>query len=454
MKKRGIDHRQDASGSSKANRVDRVFIPNPGTVTPRPSRESASQIASELLATTRAPTNESVDSDLSLRRQLSRLQRQLAESQRELANKDDEVAAEVEKRLQTQRELEDLREINAATQAKLDELGAYEARTAGIEARLQDSIAAADELVQVNRRERAATADALAKVNELNNAFEATRSLWNAERGILEERYTNEIATLDGQRKAAVEASADALNAQAARLREAHEAQLVELRATHEQSLATLRGELEPQAVQAHSLAEERERLIAELATVRNETIRDTVEREEEYKRELQQTIDAKDAELAAATRTHAAELARVTNERDAQIIGLQETIKAADSVRTGLEEQAESLRQTLKTVQRDVAELREKVTALEVDKQSADEALERSRQANEALTEDKRKVAEQLATAVDESRRNVMERRKFVAYLEEGLALLGALPPTAVSDAIPTIEAPSDGAPRSDEPS
>ena len=67
MKKRGIDHRQDASGSSKANRVDRVFIPNPGTITPRPSRESASQIASELLATTRAPTNESVDSELSLR---------------------------------------------------------------------------------------------------------------------------------------------------------------------------------------------------------------------------------------------------------------------------------------------------------------------------------------------------------------------------------------------------
>ncbi|MDQ3335853.1 MAG: hypothetical protein M4D80_11855 [Myxococcota bacterium] len=454
MKKRGIDHRQEPNSSSKANRVDRVFIPSPDTIAPQPSRESASQIASELLATTRAPTNESVDSELSLRRQLSRLQRQLAESQRELANKDDEVAAEVEKRLQTQRELEDALETARATQAKLEELGAYEARTAGVEERLQDSIATADELVQVNRRERAATADALAKVNELNNAFEATRALWNAERTILEERYTNEVATLDAQRKAAVEASADALNAQASRLREAHEAQLAELRTTHEQSLATLRGELEPQAVQAHSLAEERERLIAELATVRNETIRDTVEREEEYRRELQQAIDAKDVELAAAARTHAAELARTTNERDAQIIGLQETIKAADSVRAGLEEQAESLRQTLKTVQRDVAELREKVAALEVDKQSVDDALERSRHANEALTEDKRQLTEQLAGAVDESRRNVMERRKFVAYLEEGLALLGALPPKAVSsDVIPTVEAPSDGEP-SDEAS
>src|SRR5690349_11086897 len=129
MKKRLIDHRQDPSSSSKANRVDRVFIPNPGTITPRPSRESASQIANELLATTRAPTNESVDSELSLRRQLSRLQRQLAESQRELANKDDEVAAEVEKRLQTQRELEDALETARTMQARVEELTAYEART-------------------------------------------------------------------------------------------------------------------------------------------------------------------------------------------------------------------------------------------------------------------------------------------------------------------------------------
>jgi DNA repair exonuclease SbcCD ATPase subunit len=438
MKKRLIDHRQDPSGSSKANRVDRVFIPSPGTVTPRPSRESASQIASELLATSRAPTNESIDSELSLRRQLSRLQRQLAESQRELANKDDEVAAEVEKRLQTQRELEDALETARAAQARVEELAAYEARTAGIEERLQDAIAAGDELVQVNRRERAATADALAKVNELNSAFEATRALWNAERTILEERYTNEVATLDGQRKAAVEASADALNAQAARLREAHDAQLAELRATHEQSLATLRGELEPQAVQAHSLAEERERLIAELATVRNETIRDTVEREEDYKRELQQTIDAKDAELAAAARTHAAELARTTNERDAQIIALQESVKAAEAFRAGVEEQAEELRRTLKTAQREVATLEEKVATLEVDKQSVADALERSRQANDAIVEDKRQLAEQLESSADEIRRNAMERRKFVAYLEEGLALLGALPPKPADETPP----------------
>jgi len=435
MKKRGVDQREDRSGGvSKSNRVDRVFIPNStgGRAAPR---ETASQIATDLLASTRAPT-EAGDNELALRRQLSRLQRQLAESQRELANKDDEVAAEVEKRLQTQRDLDAQAEQRRQLQAKLDELLGYEARTAGIEQRLQDAIATADELVQVNERERAATAAALARVDELNVSFEETRTLWNTERAMIEERMTNEIAALDTQRKAAVEASADALNAQAGRLREAHEAQLAELRATHEQSLAMLRGELEPQAVQAHSLAEERERLIAELATVRNETIRDTVEREEDYKRELAQAIEEKDAELAALARTHAAELARTTSERDAQIIALQQAVKAAEVQRQSLDEQAETLRQTLKTVQREAAELKERVAALEVDKQSVDEALERGRKMIETILDEKRQLDEQLAAAGDEMRRNATERRKFVAYLEEGLALLGALPPTTASDA------------------
>lgn len=435
-RKRGIDHRQDPSGGlSKANRVDRVFVPNPGTVTPRPSpRESASTLAAELLATTRADTEGGGDTELSLRRQLSRLQRQLAESQRELANKDDEVAAEVEKRLQTQRELEEVVEGHRTLQAQLDDLLAYQARTAGIEERLHDSIATADELVQLNERERANAAAALAKAEELSVSFEETRALWNAERKLLEERMTNELAALDSQRKAAVEASADALNAQAARLREAHEAQLAELRATHEQSLAKLRGELEPQAVQAHSLAEERERLIAELATVRNETIRDTVEREEEYKRELQQTVEEKDAEIATLARTHAAELARVTTEREAQVIAMQQSLKAAEITRNALDDQIEQQRATLKTVQREASELKERVAALESDKQSAVDAVERSKLELESLRESQRAAAEQLEANAAEIRRNTTERRKFVAYLEEGLALLGALPPSVES--------------------
>lgn len=439
-RKRGTDHRQDPSGGiSKSNRVDRVFVPA------RPARESqATQIATTLLATTRAPSESGAGSEaeLALRRQLSRLQRQLAESQRELANKDDEVAAEVEKRLQTQRELEAEIDQRRALQAQLEELQAYVARTEGIEQRLQDAIAAADELGHVNERERAATAAALARVDELNTSFEETRALWNAERTMIEERMANEIAALDAQRKAAVEASADALNAQAARLREAHEAQLAELRTTHEQSLAKLRGELEPQAVQAHSLGEERERLIAELAAVRNEAIRDTVEREEAYKQELAHALEDKDAELAAATRAHAAELARVTSERDTQIIALSQAVKAEETQRLSIEGQAEALRQTLKTAQREHAELRERVAALEADKRSAEEAAERARQTIETLREEQRQLAEQLEAAAAELRHSATERRRFVAYLEEGLALLGALPPNDAPEPPPDDDA------------
>jgi len=404
-KKRPIDSRQEP-GSGAHNRVDRVFVPTrtensgahrmPTPPAPRPQRESASAIANEILATSRAST-EAPETELSLRRQLSRLQRQLAESQRELANKDDEVAAEVEKRLQTARELEEIFVQRQQMQERIDELLAYEARTAGIEQRLQETIAAADELVQVNERERAATSAAQAKVEELNVAFEETRQLWNAERAMIEERSANEIARIDSQRKAAVEASADALNAQAARLREAHEAQLGELKASHEQSLAALRtaseqslsmlrADLAPKALQAHNLAEERERLIAELAAVRNDAIRETVEREETYKREQTAAAEAASDELAALIRNHNADIARFTAERDEQLITLQQAVKGSEARADAAEEQLEALRQTLKTVQREAAEAKERVAALESDKKSVEDALERSRSLIDAL--------------------------------------------------------------------
>jgi DNA repair exonuclease SbcCD ATPase subunit len=446
QKKRGIDQRQDSGGVSKANRVDRVFMPT--ALAPRPARDSTtSQIATELLASSRAETSSGGDSELSLRRQLARLQRQLSELQRELASKDDEVAAEVEKRLQTQRELEDHAESLRSLQERCETLEAYVTRTTGIEERLADTIATSDELVQLNERERALTASAYKKLEEQQLAFEETRSLWNSERDLLQERAANELAMLDGLRKAAVEASADALNAQAARLREAHEAQLAELRATHEKTLAALRADLEPQAVQAHSLAEERERLIAELATVRNDAIRETVEREEEYKRETARHAEAFAAELATEQRTHATELARVTAEREQLELALQQATKAAETQQKFLETQLESVRNVLKGTQRETLGLKERVTALESEKQSATEAQERSRAEIEALHATQHQLTEQLAARADEIRRSGDERRKFVAYLEEGLALLGALPPTdhATSDAIPVVAPAND---------
>jgi chromosome segregation ATPase len=431
MKKRGFDSRQEPGSAPRSNnRVDRVFAPA-GVAT----RPPVSQIANDLLATSRTATPEAADTELSLRRQMSRLQRQLAESQRELANKDDELAAEVEKRLQTARELEEQREHEREMQGKLDELLAYEARTAGIELRLQDSIATADELGQKNEAERASTAAALARADELNLSFEENRALWNAEREVLHERHAAEIAQLEEARKDAIDAGVDALDAQAARLRESHDAALGELRDMHVQSLATLRGDLEPKVLQAHTLAEERERLVAEIASVRSDAAREAVERDETHKRELAQRTEAHAAELATIARTHAADVARAIAECDEQIFSLQQAVRSADTREALQTVETETLRHNVKTVQREAAELKERVATLEVDKRSVEEALERDREVIEMLIEEQKALQQQLEASTNEARRNALERHRFVAYLEEGLALLGALPPESTKD-------------------
>ena len=49
--------------------------------------------------------------------------------------------------------------------------------------------------------------------------------------------------------------------------------------------------------------------------------------------------------------------------------------------------------------------------------------------------------LREQLEAKERETRRAAMDRMRFVAYLEEGLAMLGALPPTAEPPEPPLIE-------------
>src|SRR5690606_9534473 len=86
------------------------------------------------------------ETELSLRRHLARLQHQLAEAQRELATKDEEVAAAVEKRLEIQGAYNVLLDQQREAQKRIDEADDLRARTAGIEQRLQEATAAADEL--------------------------------------------------------------------------------------------------------------------------------------------------------------------------------------------------------------------------------------------------------------------------------------------------------------------
>ncbi|GEM_PF-2173741 len=409
-------------------RVDRVFAP-----TPRP--REASQVANQLLERTRplrqtTPPIAGESEELALRRQLSRLQRQLAEAQRELANKDDELAAEAERRLEIVHLNETLADQQRELQARNDELISYEARTRGVEQRLQDQIAAADELAQLVEKEHVRTAAAEARVDELTRAFDETRALWNTERAMLDDRAKAEVLAVETKRRAAIEAGEEAIATSTTRLREGHEAEIAELRAAHERSLSTLRGELEPKAVAAHSLAEERERLLNDIAALKNEVVRTAAERDENRIREIAQAAETHATEMDGLVRMHANDLARISREKDEQIIAAQQEARLADVKVKALEDSVEGLRESLKKAQREVAEARERCTVLEADKHTLEDRLIVVGENADKMLEDQRTLREQIEAAENEVRRTSLDRLRFVAYLEEGLAMLGALPP------------------------
>lgn len=425
-------------------KVDRVFAPAARVRPTEAAAEAANAVLEKRRTTPTIPPVLSVAStgepvtdgelELSLRRQLSRLQRQLAEAQRELANKDDELAAEVEKRLGEASDVEQLADANRQLQLQLEDLQAADARNQGIEARLQDSLAAYDELAGRLDRERETGFAANARVDELSRAFDETRSLWNAERAMLEERAASESAQLEIKRKTALDAAEAELAAATTRQREAHEAEVAELKEAHERSLSTLRGELEPKALEARNLAEERERLASEITALRSEAIRAAAERDDAHSREVKQLTETHAAELATQSRTAAAELAKLIADRDLQALGLQQLVRGGESREQSLEDTANGLRETQLKLQRELTEAKERVLQLEGELETVEGRRALAQSATEKLLEELRSVKSQLESSASESRRNAMDRLRFVAFLEEGLALLGALPPTVVT--------------------
>ncbi|HET9992643.1 MAG TPA: hypothetical protein VFQ65_29115, partial [Kofleriaceae bacterium] len=296
----GRDSRQESASEDSEResadnfRVDRVYIPGGGTVA-RPTQPPISPSTASLMtsARTRKPSTVSptaaaeTEGELALRRQLSRLQRQLADAQRELANKDEELAAEVEKRADAIDAHDALLEELAIYKQQNDELLAYRARTTGVEQRLQEAVATADELAHVLDLERGKVTAATSRADELAAHFDDARSKWTAERLKLDEQRHAETAQLEQQKRSGIEAAEAAMQAATERMRVAHEEELTNLRGSHERSVATLRGELEPQALQARNLAEERERLASELAAVKTEAARAATESSETHAREV-----------------------------------------------------------------------------------------------------------------------------------------------------------------------
>ena len=180
----GRDKRQEpddaAAPPAESYRVDRVFT---AAARPRPrdtgSQPVATAAAARPAASRRPPASEAADPEIALRHQLLRLQRQLADAQQELANRDVELAREVEKRTTLSAASDALRDQLRELQARVEALTADQARAAGLESRLRESVTAAEELsheVDFERELRAAAQARAAELAQVETLDESERT--------------------------------------------------------------------------------------------------------------------------------------------------------------------------------------------------------------------------------------------------------------------------------------
>jgi hypothetical protein len=371
----------------------------------------------------------SADAELALRRQLSRLQRQLAEAQRELANKDDELAAELEKRAQLTAIFQEIEAELKDSRLAVDDLAAYRTRTAGIEQRLHERDAYVEELRTELEQERTQVAAAFVRVEELTAEVAAQRARWTDERTQLENEHAEHVKNIEAQKRGALDDADRAFEATVARMREGQETELAHVRESCDRQLQALRGELEPKALEARNLAEERERLSAEVEALRANHEREVKELEEGHRREIVQTGLKFADEHNSIVRAHAVELARLSAERDTQTQALTDTVRNGEQRDQLWEQTVNALRETQKKLQLDLAEAKEKTAQVEADRASIEARLAIASRAAESLIEENKTLRERGDAAVQEVHRNSLDRQRFVAYLEEGLAMLGALP-------------------------
>lgn len=451
------DHRSepDAEGTSERFRVDRVFATPraaPATAPPRPAATTPPvkrPTHPPPIGTTQVPAvGRSDTEELSLRRQLARLQHQLAEAQRELATKDEEVAAAVEKRIEIQAAYDVLLEQQREAQQRVAEADAFRARMAGIEERLAAATAEADELRHQIDRERTERAALAVQFDEATGAFDRARNLWRDESAMIDEQHATQLAQLDHQKRVALEAAEAAKAAALDRQREAHEAELEALRTAHERALAALGGELEPKVAEARNLNAEIERLTSELTAMGKEHQNLMTERIELHKWELAQQAEIHADELAAQGRLHAAEIVRL-NEEVAAANQAGQLIERNASLREQLWEQTVStLRESQKNLQQELAAAKEKTAQGDANKWSVEQRLVTTLHAMEKLEAEARELRERLEVAEQESRHSGIDRERFAAYLQEGLVMLGATPPAPPEPSVPPAPAPRVSAP------
>ena len=408
----GRDARQDPEPEDEtpaANYlVDRVFVPPTGPVLPGGGVPNLRQTNPASPSAARRPRTGtgSPDAEITLRRQLSQLQRQIADVQRALADKDDELSVEVEKRLALETAYETVVDEQRMHQIKVDELTAFQSRMTGVEQRLLDAVTTAEELSRARDREKELRTQAEAKLEAMSGSLEQAYAGWKADRVSLEEQHSGELTKLETQKRLANDAAAA-------------------LRESHEQSVALLRGDLEPKALAALSLAEERQRLSEELASVRAEATRAAAEQSEAFQREHAGMVESHTLELAQLGRSHASELARAIEERDEHVQALQQATRHLEQRELHWHAEQGEATEVRSRLEREAAEARVVIERLTADLASAAERLVAAAATSQQLATEKRALRERLELSEGEARRNGMDRRKFIAYLESGLAML-----------------------------
>jgi chromosome segregation ATPase len=435
------DHRSepDAGGTSSQFRVDRVFI------TPRSVPASAALPGKR--PTTPPPVDTAhpppvvgradTETELSLRRQLARLQHQLSESQRELANKDEEVASAVEKRIEIQSAYDVLLDQHRDQLQRAHDAADLATRVTGIEERLAAATGEADELRHQLERERSERATIALQLDEAVVAFERARKEWRDESSLIDQQHATQLAQLDHQKRALLDAAEQAKSAALDRQREAYEAEIDALRVAHERELAAMSGELEPKVAEARNLGAEIERLTSELVAKDAEHQTLLAERVELHKWETAQADESHAAELAAQAQKHATEIARL-NEVVSAANQAGELIERKASLREQLWDQTVSkLRESQKKLQQELAQEKEKAAQAEGNTSSLEQRVAIAQETIDKLEAEVRELREQLEVADQETRHSGFDRERFAAYLEQGLAMLGKLPPTAGDDDI-----------------
>ena len=413
--------------SAEKFRIDRVYIPPRGrgkaTVTSvpytRPTRTSA------------PPPDANADVELALRRQLSRLQRQLAEAQSELANKDDELAAEITNRKLARETYDTLIEEQRQKGELLADLVSAQVRVTALEQEAHRGKSSVDELGRALARETALRLAAQTRLDELGSALEDAQIRAKEERAKLDSQRLVEVSALEAQVRLALDAAQTAATQATARVADAHAAEIAEVKAGHARSLAALRGELEPKAVEARELAAEREKIASEMAAVRLESARDAASRDEAHVREMSQHHEAHARELAQIEAARERERATVEAERDQHATALQQVLSRAGLREKELDHDLSAARDARARLDSELATMKVRCAWLESEKAAADDRHGAALREQDARTDEVRDVREQLEAAQAEVRRGVVDRQRFVAYLEQGLALVGALPPS-----------------------